>query len=259
MRIALGLQYNGCQYHGWQSQPQLTTVQEQVQTALAKIANEDVELICAGRTDTGVHATGQVVHFDTEVTRPEKAWIFGTNTHLPKDIAVHWAAVVSEDFHARFSATARRYRYFIYNHHARPASLVDQLTWYYMRLDDRLMHEAAQHLVGEHDFSAYRSVGCQSKTPNRCIQSLTVTRKQRVITIDIKANAFLQHMVRNIVGVLFAVGSGREESNWSKEVLESRDRRLGGVTAPPYGLYLADVEYPSHFNIQHGVLPQFIL
>ena len=259
MRIALGVQYNGCQYHGWQIQPKLNTVQAQLEHALSNVAAEKIRVFCAGRTDTGVHASGQVVHFETQVKRDMRAWVFGSNTHLAKDIAVHWAQEVPEDFHARFSAEARRYRYFIYNHVSRPAALSEQMSWYYMHLDPGKMAAACEHLVGEHDFSAYRSVGCQAKSPIRNIHSIEVTQHEHVIILDIKANAFLHHMVRNIVGVLFAVGSGKADVSWTKEVLESRDRRLGGVTAPPYGLYLSQVYYPKKYKIPNATQPLLIL
>jgi tRNA pseudouridine38-40 synthase len=249
VRIALGIQYNGSRYHGWQFQPELITVQGTLQAALAKITTHDVSLLCAGRTDTGVHATAQVVHFDSPVKRDLRAWVFGTNSYLPRDISVQWAKVVPESFHARFSAIARRYRYFIYNYPARPAALPGQLTWYYMQLDEACMQKAAQHLVGEHDFSAYRAAECQAKQPVRCIEYINIQRHDNVICVDIKANGFLHHMVRNIVGVLLAIGTGKEPVDWSLEILKSCDRRLGGITAPAHGLYFVEAVYPPEFAL----------
>ncbi|MEE2731897.1 MAG: tRNA pseudouridine(38-40) synthase TruA [Pseudomonadota bacterium] len=250
MRVALGVEYDGSQYCGWQRQKHDTqTVQEQLENALSKVANHPVQVICAGRTDTGVHGVGQVVHFDTESERAEKGWIFGCNTNLPDSISVRWAQPVAADFHARFSATSRAYRYVIYNHPVRPALGIRHLTWNYRPLDVELMQQAADTLVGEHDFSSFQAQGCQAKSPIRTIHHIRLYRRGRLIIMDIQANAFLQHMVRNIAGVLMAIGSGKEPLQWIQEVLDHRNRTLGGVTAPPYGLFFMRVGYPDHFNI----------
>lgn len=249
-RFALCLSYNGNQYYGWQSQKSgLPTVQKSVEKAVSEVANEAVEVVCAGRTDKSVHAAYQVVHFDSTAQRDPRAWVFGCNSNLPKDISVSWAGAVREDFHARFSATSRRYHYVIYNHPIRPAHFSNELSWCHHPLDENKMHKAAQCLVGEHDFSSFRAVGCQSKTPFRFLEFVNVTRYGHILIIDIKGNAFLHHMVRNIAGVLMAIGMGRQPVNWCKEVLEARDRTQAAVTAPPFGLFLTHVDYPVHFNI----------
>lgn len=249
MRVALGIEYDGTHYHGWQKQSGLHTVQSCVEQALTKLANEPIAVTCAGRTDTGVHATGQVIHFDTLAKRSIRAWIFGANSYLPKDISVHWAKLVNEDFHARFSARSRRYCYIIYNHTIAPAIFRSNLSWYYKTLDHERMAEAAQHLVGEHDFTSFRAMECQSKSPMRTIEKLTVTRKGRFVILDVTANAFLHHMVRNIAGVLMVIGSGKQPTDWTNTLLNAKNRSLGAETAPPYGLFLTEVIYPSQFDI----------
>ncbi len=249
MRIALVVEYDGSQYHGWQAQTGLHTVQQALESALSKVADCDISVVCAGRTDTGVHATNQVVHFDCDKARSMRSWIYGTNSFLPKNICVKWGKEVSEEFHARYSATARRYRYVIYNGAIRPALLRSNVTWQYRQLDHRLMHQAAQFLLGENDFTSFRSVECQSHTPMRNIHNLEVTRCGDLIVIDVTANAFLHHMVRNIAGVLIAIGSGKHPVLWVEEVLQAKDRRLGAETAPSYGLYLVQVTYPKQFTI----------
>ena len=260
MRIALMVEYDGSRYHGWQAQTGLHTVQQVLEYALSRVANHDVSVVCAGRTDTGVHATNQIIHFDCESERTIRAWIHGANSFLPKDVCVKWGREMPDEFHARFSALARRYRYVIYNAPIRPALLRSNVTWQYRPLDHRLMHEASQLLLGEHDFTSFRSVECQSKTPMRTINSLQVTRNGDFIAIDINANAFLHHMVRNIAGVLIAVGSGRKTVSWVHDVLLAKDRRLGAETAPPYGLYLAGVVYPPAFGVSQTMnAPMFYL
>ncbi|MDH5191382.1 MAG: tRNA pseudouridine(38-40) synthase TruA [Gammaproteobacteria bacterium] len=249
MRIALGVEYNGSHYNGWQYQDHSPSIQEAVEKALSTVANEKVTAICAGRTDTGVHAMQQVIHFETEVERTDYSWLHGGNANLPKDISFLWAKQVSEDFHARYTATARQYRYVILNRDVRPSYLKSLVSWEFRPLDAKPMHEAARHLIGEHDFSSYRAMGCQSKHANRCIHFINVSRHGDFIYIDIEANAFLYHMVRNIAGVLIEIGAGEQPVDWSKEVLEYRDRTKGGVTAPPDGLYLANVIYPEEFDI----------
>lgn len=260
MRIALVLEYDGSQYHGWQAQTGLHTVQQAVEHALSRVADSPISVVCAGRTDTGVHATNQVIHFDCDKVRSIRAWIHGANSFLPKDVCVKWGKELSEEFHARYSATARRYRYVIYNCAIRPALLRSNVTWQYRQLDHRLMHQAAQVLLGENDFTSFRSVECQSNTPMRNIHKLQVSRMGDLVVIDITANAFLHHMVRNIAGVLIAVGSGKHPVAWVDEVLKAKDRRLGAETAPAYGLYLVQVTYPQEFSIlQSGPGPTFLL
>jgi tRNA pseudouridine38-40 synthase len=249
MRLALMVEYDGSQFHGWQSQTGLRTVQQVLESALNKVADHEVSVVCAGRTDTGVHATTQVVHFDAQFERPSRSWIYGANANLPKDVSVKFVKEVSDDFHARFSATSRRYQYVICNTPIRPALQRSYVTWQYRQLDHRLMHEAAKFLIGEHDFTSFRSMECQSNTPMRNILDLQVTRKDDLVIVDITANAFLHHMVRNIVGVLMTIGTGRKPVAWISEVLQAKDRRLGAETAPPYGLYLVAVNYPTEFNL----------
>jgi tRNA pseudouridine38-40 synthase len=249
MRIALGVEYDGSPFHGWQEQPGLYTVQSCLTEAISKIANHEIEVFCAGRTDTGVNATGQVIHFDSTSYRSTKSWMYGCNSNLPSSIVVRWAHEVNDEFHARYSAISRRYRYLIYNHSIRPALWRTSLTWHYRPLDHLLMQEAAQSLIGEHDFSSFRSSECQSPTPMRNVHAISVVRQGDLIMVDIKANAFLHHMVRNIVGCLMTVGSGKQPVTWLTDVLNARDRRLGAETAPPYGLYLVEVTYPDEFEL----------
>lgn len=247
MKIALGVEYDGHDYHGWQAQKNLATVQGCLEQALSIVADQPILTFCAGRTDAGVHAVGQVVHFVTDAHRPLRAWVFGVNSHLPSSIAVRWAHEVDDDFHARFSATARRYRYVIYNYPSRPALLRSRVTWCFDTLNAERMHHAGQYLLGELDFSSFRSSECESLSPMREVKSLTVQRANDVITIDIEANAFLHHMVRNIVGVLLRVGSGLKKPEWVHEVLMAKDRRQAAETAHASGLYLMKVTYPPHF------------
>jgi len=249
MRIALGVEYDGHGFCGWQYQDHSPSVQEAVEKALSKVADQPVKVICAGRTDTGVHATEQVIHIDTHAERTMRSWVYGANTNLPKGVAILWAKPVGNEFHARFSAVRRRYRYVIHNRNVRPTFLAWRTSWDYRPLDERRMAEAAKALLGEHDFSSYRAQGCQAKSPVRTLHRLDVTRRNELVFIDIEANAFLHHMVRNIAGVLMAVGAGERPVEWAKEVLEYRDRTLGGVTAPPSGLYLAQVLYPLEFEL----------
>lgn len=250
-RYALGVEYNGASFSGWQRQlsPALPTVQGTLETALSWIANTPISVSCAGRTDAGVHGSAQVVHFDSAVVRNEKAWVMGSNTRLPPEIRVQWAREVSDDFHARHSALSRRYRYVIYSSDVKPTVLIGQLTHIRESLDVQGMHEAAQFLLGEHDFSAFRAAGCQANTPVREVRSVQLREQGNFIVLEIEANAFLQHMVRNITGTLLEVGRGRREPAWVREVLQSRDRNQAGITARPDGLYLVGVEYPAHFGL----------
>lgn len=250
-RIALGVAYDGAAYYGWQRQrsPDLPTVQSSLEQALGRIAASDIRLFCAGRTDSGVHATAQVVHFDTPVDRGEKAWIVGTNSLLPESVRVTWAKTVDSSFHARFSALNRRYRYIIYSGRVATAILPRQLTHIRDPLDVAAMDEAASRLLGEHDFSAFRAAGCQSNTPFRKVTAISVRREGHFIVLDIEANAFLQHMVRNIAGALLAVGRGEKQPVWLAELLAGRDRKVGAVTASPCGLYLVAVTYPDSFDL----------
>ncbi len=245
MRIALGIEYDGNQYHGWQRQPKMASVQEQLERALSRVADQKIVVQSAGRTDTAVHATAQTVHFDCEVQRSQKAWIYGTNSNLPKDISVHWAQFVNEDFHARFSAKARRYVYIIYNNPIRPSIIRSHVAWNYRSLNHKDMARAAEYLVGTHDFTSFRAIDCQSKSPIRELHHLRVARQGDLVILDIAANAFLHHMVRNIAGVLMTVGTGKNEVEWVQDVLAAKDRCAGCETAPPYGLYLTQVCYPD--------------
>lgn len=260
-RVAVALEYEGSGFFGWQAQrlPRLPTVQETLEEALGRIAAGPVSTVCAGRTDTGVHASHQVVHFDTPSPREEKAWVFGGNTLLPPGIAIRWARPVPADFHARFSATARRYRYVILNRPTRSAHFGHLATLVSQPLDAALMHREAQCLLGEQDFSSFRGAGCQSNTPMRNVHFIEVARYGDWVVVDIQANAFLLHMVRNIVGTLLAVGSGRQPPGWTGQVFALRDRTRAAMTAPPQGLYLVDVIYPERFDLPATVAgPAFL-
>jgi tRNA pseudouridine38-40 synthase len=250
-RISCRIEYDGSRYNGWQAQPHLnvSTVQQELERGIAAVATGPVRVHCAGRTDSGVHGFAQVIHFDAPVERSSKAWVLGVNANLPFDIRVHWALAVASDFHARFSATARRYRYLIANTAVRPALLGRQITWQRQPLDERLMHAQAQCLLGERDFSAFRAAGCQSRTPMRNVHSIDVSRRGELVIIDVKANAFLHHMVRNIAGSLMAVGAGRRPPGWMQQILLGRDRKVAAETAPADGLYLVEVDYPARYGL----------
>lgn len=249
IKIALGVEYDGHAYRGWQWQQGVPSVQACLEQALSQVADQKIAVFCAGRTDAGVHATGQVVHFSTSVVRNETAWTMGVNANLPRDIAVRWMRTVDVSFHARFSATARRYRYIIYNHRYRPALLFRGITHVHLPLDAERMHYAAQCLLGEHDFTSFRAQQCQSRTPWRNITQLHVYRLGDYIVVDIKANAFLHHMVRNIVGSLLKIGCGQQGEGWMGELLAAKDRNLAAATAKAEGLYLVAVDYPTHFAL----------
>lgn len=250
-RIACRVEYAGNAYSGWQIQPHegVITVQGELERALAIVAGRAVRVHCAGRTDTGVHGFCQIIHFEAPTARGSKAWVLGSNANLPADIRVHWAEPVPEEFHARFSAQSRRYRYLVANTLIRPALMHNQVAWHRRPLDEEVMHQAAQCLLGEQDFSAFRAASCQSSTAMRNIQNLTVSRHGDLVVIDIQANAFLHHMVRNIAGSLLAVGDGRRPASWLQEVLVGRDRTLAADTAPACGLYFVDVDYPQQYDL----------
>lgn len=250
-RIALGIEYHGGRYAGWQSQsdPVLPTIQATLEEALGRVAAQPVRTVCAGRTDAGVHASAQVVHFDVTVQRPLRAWVLGANAWLPPDISVQWARHMPDGFHARFSAEYRRYRYLILSRPQRPALLAGAVCHERRRLDEQRMHEAAQSLLGERDFSAFRAAGCQSRTPMRRIERISVERHGDLLAIDVQANAFLLHMVRNIAGSLLAIGRGERPVTWLGELLAGRDRTRAGITAPATGLYLVEVGYATHWDI----------
>lgn len=248
-RIALGIEYDGSAFHGWQAQQHVHTVQAEVEQALSKVADHPVGVVCAGRTDAGVHATGQVVHFDTHARRSMRSWILGTNTHLSPAVVVRWAVPVTEEFHARFSAQRRGYRYIILNRFVRPALQQGRVTWYHGELDAPRMHQAAQGLLGRQDFSSFRALACQAKSPVRTVHAVSVQRQGEYIFLDIEADGFLHHMVRNIAGVLLAIGRGEQPPEWVMQLLSLRDRTQGGVTAPPDGLYLKQVVYDPIYQL----------
>lgn len=253
MRVALGVEYDGSRFHGWQLQKHdPVTVQAALESALSKIANEPIRVVCAGRTDAGVHASLQVIHFDTNAERDQKAWSRGANTVLPDTVAVKWAQSVPEEFHARYSAQQRTYRYVIYNHAQRPGMLRPFLSWFYRPLSVARMQAAAQYLLGEQDFTSLRAKDCQSRSSHRCVSALTLTQEGPFITVQVTANAFLKHMVRNIIGVLVAVGQGDRPADWVQEVLAAKDRSAAGVTAPPHGLSLVNIVYPEAFGLPIG-------
>lgn len=248
-RIVLGVEYDGSGFSGWQWQTEQRSVQQVLEQALSKVADHKVTVQCAGRTDTGVHALEQVVHFDAKVERELFTWVLGGNSNLPDDVRITWVKPAVGDFHARYSAIARFYRYVILNRPIKSALLRNQVTWHHNPLDADKMHQAAQHLIGKHDFSTFRAQGCQSKSPCREMYFIDVYRDGDKVIIDISANAFLHHMVRNIAGVLIDIGAGKQDVNWTQELLELKSRKLGGVTAPPYGLYLGAVYYPEQYGI----------
>lgn len=248
-RIAAGIEYGGVNYCGWQFQDNAPSVQAQVEIAIGRVANETVRVIAAGRTDTGVHGMGQVIHFATHSVRARRAWLRGVNTHLPDDISLLWVREVGDDFHARFGALERRYRYVIFNGEVSPAILHGQVTWHYPKLEVTRMSEAAAALIGRHDFSAYRAASCQSKDPHKTIRHITIQQSGAWIWLDITATGFLHHMVRNIAGTLMRIGEGREAVEWAGQLLKSRDRTKAAATAPADGLYFVGVQYDAKFGV----------
>ncbi|QOI11350.1 tRNA pseudouridine(38-40) synthase TruA [Blochmannia endosymbiont of Colobopsis nipponica] len=258
-RLALCVEYDGSSYFGWQRQPYLPTVQANLENALSSIASEQIVVFCAGRTDARVHAIGQVVHFETKSYRLCSSWVTGVNSYLPSDISVHWVVIVDKDFHARFSAISRRYCYIIYNDRMRSAILYKRVTHYKKFLDVNKMAQAGKYLLGKNDFTSFQASGCQSYSSFRHLHHLFVHRYEQYVIIDIKANAFLYHMVRNIVGSLIEVGCNNKPVDWIAELLVKRDRSLAASIAPPDGLYLISVEYPSNFNFPTGssIVPFF--
>lgn len=260
-RIALGVEYKGSRYRGFQRQKAgVPSIQACLEDALSKVAGgAEVKLSCAGRTDASVHASAQVVHFDTTVERNMRAWVMGANRNLPGDISVTWAKSMPMSFDARFQAQARRYRYVIYNDEVRPAHMAEEVTWNHRPLNVERMREAAKCFIGTHDFSAFRAQQCQAKSPIKTLHHFEVIEHGRFIVLDIRANAFLHHMVRNFAGVLMTIGAGEQPVEWAKQVLDNRVRRDGGVTAHPYGLYLVEVDYPEEFEVPKRYLgPHFL-
>ncbi|MGH8274609.1 MAG: tRNA pseudouridine(38-40) synthase TruA [Gammaproteobacteria bacterium] len=248
-RIAAGVVYDGTDFIGWQSQREGRSVQGEVERALTRVAAAPVAVTAAGRTDAGVHASAQVVHFDTASERSERNWVLGANRHLPPDVAVRWARVVPEGFHARFSAVARAYRYLIYESVVRPVLDRRRCAWVHERLDLAAMQKAAEPLLGEHDFSAFRAAGCQAHSPLRRLDRFELRHEGGILRVEVEANAFLQHMVRNIAGSLILVGRGRKPPAWIGEVLAGRDRRRAGPAAPARGLTLMGIRYPAGFSL----------
>ncbi len=255
MRIAMGVEYDGRCYAGWQTQRHARSVQEALEGAIARVADHPVTVTCAGRTDAGVHALGQVIHFDTDARRSDHGWRLGVTSNLPDDIAVPWARPVPDDFNARFSATARSYRYVILDRPVRPGLLHGRVAWTWKPLDASRMDAAARCLVGEHDFSSFRAVQCQARHALRELRGISVQRHGGFVYLDVTANAFLHHMVRNIAGTLIAVGAGEQPPSWVDQVLRARDRTAAGVTAPAEGLYLVAAHYPGHFGLPASPAP----
>ncbi|MFA9420277.1 MAG: tRNA pseudouridine(38-40) synthase TruA [Gammaproteobacteria bacterium] len=249
VKYAVGIEYAGTAYSGWQRQKHVISVQQHIEEAIGFVANHRIQLVCAGRTDAGVHAIEQVAHFESTAKRDNRSWILGSNCQLPRDIRIKWIMPVESDFHARFSAIARSYRYIIINSAVPSALFHDRAGWEFRPLDQALMHEAAQVLVGEHDFSAFRAAGCQAKSSTRCIHEISVERRGDLLFLDVRANAFLYHMVRNIVGSLMSVGQGEQSIDWFKRVFSGRDRNLAAATAPAAGLYLLRAHYPDAFEL----------
>jgi tRNA pseudouridine38-40 synthase len=261
-RIALGVQYDGTAWDGYQKQPSRHTVQDRLEMALEKFACTPLATACAGRTDAGVHAIEQVVHFDTDLERPAQSWVRGTNAFLPDTIVVRWAHAITpdpdgQDFHARFSARSRTYHYVLYNHATRSALLAGRAGWMFRPLDVERMRAAAAHLIGEHDFSSFRAASCQAKTPVKQMHELNIERRGDIIVFTVRASAFLHHMVRNIVGSLVYVGIGRQPPAWMADVLAARSRDVAAPTFMPDGLYLATIDYDPKWGLPQGSEPGF--
>jgi tRNA pseudouridine38-40 synthase len=253
LRIALGIEYDGTDFLGWQRLRHGNTVQAAVEGALSFVADASTEVTCSGRTDAGVHACCQVVHFDTQAQRSERSWMLGTNSRLPDSVAVVWARPVSDEFHARYGALARRYRYCILNRPVRAALDARRVTWERAPLDATAMHAAAQALVGEHDFTAFRAISCQAHSARRKLREISVERVDEFVMIEVEANAFLHHMVRNIVGSLLLVGRGEQAQAWIAQLLTGGDRTIAGPTAPPQGLMFLGPRYPARFGLPAAV------
>ncbi|KXW55776.1 tRNA pseudouridine(38-40) synthase TruA [Ferrovum sp. PN-J185] len=260
MRIALGVEYDGSRFCGWQKQPHLRSVQATLNKALSTIAGEEINTVCAGRTDAEVHALGQVIHFDTNAIRPHQAWVRGVNSLLPRDVCVLWAKEVDELFHARFSALSRTYHYWLYSHPIRPALAYPYLGWTHMPLNLNAIEQAMHSLLGEQDFSAFRSSECQAKSPIKIMYEAQIIPRGALIQLVFRANAFLHHMVRNMVGALVYIGQGRENVQWVKYLLEQKNRTLAAPTFAPHGLYLSKIEYSESWQIpdSHG-RPHFFI
>lgn len=256
VRMVAAVEYDGTPFFGWQRQRQSPTVQAELEAALSKVAAHPVEVYASGRTDTGVHAWRQVVHFDVHSVRSKRSWLLGTQTHLMPGIALVWVQPVDADFHARYCAVARQYQYRIVNRIHRPAIDRDRALWVHQPLNDQCMHHAAQALVGEHDFSSFRAAGCQAKHSMRCVNAVSVARTGDEITVDIEANAFLYHMVRNIVGSLLLIGRGERDVDWLQALLLTKDRTHSGMTAPPHGLYFMRALYPRSWALPDEVTVQ---
>lgn len=252
MKYALGVEYRGTAYCGWQRQLHCDSVQQNLETALGFVANEAIEMVCAGRTDSTVHALEQVAHFETTAVRNERAWVLGANCRLPRDIRIKWVCPVDDDFHARFSAQARAYRYIIFNAAIPSALFHDLSSWEFRPLDHGRMNDCAQLLLGEHDFSSFRAAGCQAKSSNRNVEEISVSREHDLVYLDIRANAFLYHMVRNIAGSLIEVGKGEQDMDWFAGVFDSGDRKKAAATAPAAGLYFLYARYEDRFKLPIG-------
>ena len=252
MKLAIGIEYRGTEYCGWQRQPHCNSIQQNLESALGFVADESIELVCAGRTDSAVHALEQVAHFETAAIREERSWVLGANCRLPRDIRIRWVHPVDDEFHARFSAEARTYRYLILNAPVASAVFHDLSSWEFRPLDATRMNKCAQMLLGEHDFSSFRAVGCQAKSSSRNVEQVSVGRDRDMVFLDITANAFLYHMVRNIAGSLIAVGKGEQDIDWFAKVFEAADRNLAAATAPASGLYFVNARYDERFKLPIG-------
>lgn len=249
MRYAIAIEYNGGPFCGWQRQKHSGSVQEEIEAALSRVADHPVTVVCAGRTDTGVHALAQIAHFDTDAERPDRAWTFGVNTHLPASVSVHWVKSVPDEFHARFKATERSYRYSILNRNTRPGYLREYVAWVSGELNVERMHSAAQSMVGTHDFSAFRSADCQAPHANRTMHTVQVSQHGELVHIDVRGNAFLHNMIRIMAGSLIRVGLDEKPSQWIQEILVGQDRTVAGMTAPPQGLCFMQAYYPQEWGI----------